>query len=148
MMSCISCLLPFLCAFCAFSWPVLLLCYFLRLLFLTAFLPPTPLEGLAFLTGFLAAFTFTGFFTGFLAAFFATFFFAAFFAGLAAFFLAGFATSVTAAGSSASAGSASAASISRQPWASRTAIMADNMSFQVCCCLITSLGNMQPSQQI
>ena len=37
---------------------------------------------------------------------------------------------------------------SRQPWASRTAIMARRISFQVFCFIITALGNMQPSQQI
>lgn len=35
-----------------------------------------------------------------------------------------------------------------QPWFSRTWIMAARMSFQVCCRSITSLGNMQPSQQM
>jgi hypothetical protein len=34
-----------------------------------------------------------------------------------------------------------------QPWASRTAIMADRMLFHVRASLITALGNMQPSQQ-
>src|SRR3989442_1077819 len=72
------------CAFCAFSWPVVLLYYFLRFLFLAAF-PPTTflafLAGLAFLTGFFAAFTFSAFLNVFFAAFFAIFFFAAFLAG-------------------------------------------------------------------
>ena len=35
-----------------------------------------------------------------------------------------------------------------QPWASRTAIIAARMSFQVCGFIIVSLGNMQPSQQM
>lgn len=35
-----------------------------------------------------------------------------------------------------------------QPCASRTAIIDARMSFQVCCFIITSLGNMQPSQQM
>ena len=35
-----------------------------------------------------------------------------------------------------------------QPWASRTAIIAARMSFQVCGFIITALGNMQPSQQM
>src|SRR5437899_6368170 len=39
-------------------------------------------------------------------------------------------------------------SSSRQPWASRTEIIADKMLFQVCGCCITALGNMQPSQQM
>ena len=37
---------------------------------------------------------------------------------------------------------------SRQPWASRTLIMAPKTLFQVDCCSITELGNMQPSQQM
>ena len=36
---------------------------------------------------------------------------------------------------------------SRQPWASRTAIIAARMLFHVCGFIMTSLGNMQPSQQ-
>src|SRR5581483_6289919 len=36
---------------------------------------------------------------------------------------------------------------SPQPWASRTAIMAERISFQVPGSLITAFGNMQPSQQ-
>src|SRR5438552_8400137 len=112
---------------------------------LATFLPSALL---AFLTGFLAAFTFTPFFTVLFAAFFATLLFAGFFAGRVSFFLAGFGGFVISAASIALAGLASAASASRQPWASRTEIMADKMSFQVCCCIITSLGNMQPSQQM
>jgi len=37
---------------------------------------------------------------------------------------------------------------SRQPWASRTEIMAARISFQVCGFIMTSLGNMHPSQQM
>src|ERR1035441_5235262 len=36
----------------------------------------------------------------------------------------------------------------RQPCASRTAIIARRMSFQVSCFIMTALGNMQPSQQM
>src|SRR5215469_7880476 len=39
-------------------------------------------------------------------------------------------------------------SYSSHPWASRTETIAPRMEFQVCCFSITSLGNMQPSQQI
>ena len=40
------------------------------------------------------------------------------------------------------------AGYSLQPWVSRTEIMALRMSFQVWRCIMTSLGNMQPSQQM
>src|SRR5438309_1034543 len=114
---------PFLLPSCAFSWPVHLPFYFLRLLFLTAFLPASLLALLASLAFCFAAFTFTAFFTVLFAAFFATLFFAAFFDGWAAFFLAGLAALLTGAFagfgiitvSVSSAGMASAASISRQP---------------------------------
>src|SRR6266511_3965095 len=156
------------CAFCAFSWLVHIPGYFFRFVFVAVFLAA---GFFVFFSGLLAAFltfAFTVFPAGFFATFFATFFFATFFgaffftaiftaffaavfavffAGLGAFratgFFAGFAiTAVSSVG-----GGISAASISRQPWASRTAIIADKMSFQVCCCIITAFGNMQPSQQ-
>jgi hypothetical protein len=41
-----------------------------------------------------------------------------------------------------------AAPYARQPWFSRTWIIAARMWFQVSCFIITSLGNMQPSQQM
>src|SRR5207249_11978062 len=34
------------------------------------------------------------------------------------------------------------------PWASRTAIMERKMSFHVCCFIMTSFGNMHPSQHM
>ena len=40
------------------------------------------------------------------------------------------------------------AGASLHPWASRTAIILRRISFQVPNCIITALGNMQPSQQI
>ena len=46
------------------------------------------------------------------------------------------------------AASSSISSSSRQPWASRTAIMARKMSFHVSCFIMTAFGNIQPSQQI
>src|SRR5206468_3961456 len=106
---------------------------------------------------FLAAFTFIAFFTALFSAFFVIFFFATFFnvffftiffAGLAAFLIGAFARFGTTTASVSRAGLASMVSTSRQPWASRTAIMADKMSVQVCWVVMTSLGNMQPSQQM
>src|SRR6185503_7389244 len=98
-----------------------------------------PLALRAAATGFLAAFTVSAFFAVLFAVFFATFFFAAFFTGWAGFFFVGLpatrigalAVGGTARASDSSAGLASIVSASRQPWASRTAIMADRMSFQV-----------------
>src|SRR2546429_3102162 len=119
--------------------------YFLRLIFLTAFFPED-----------LLVFTFTVFLTGFFATFltfaFTTFpvtvFRAACFAGLAVVFAAVFAAFVIKTVFIAFVALTSAPSIWRQPCASRTAIMADKMSFQICCFMITSFGNMQPSQQM
>src|SRR5207253_2742918 len=73
----------------------------------------------------------------------ATFFDACF--ALLAAFLAGFRTLISVGiGSDSSAISSS----SRQPWASRTAIILRKMSFHVSCFIITAFGNMQPSQQM
>src|SRR6266540_962793 len=136
------------CAFCAFSWLVHIPGYFFRFVFVAVFLAA---GFFVFFSGLLAAFltfAFTVFPAGFFATFFATFFLATFFAGLGAFratgFFAGFAISAV----SSAGGGVSAASISRQPWASRTALIADKMSLQVCCCISTAFGNMQTSQRM
>src|SRR6266536_545779 len=118
------------CAFCAFSRRIHSLCYCFRF-FLTGFVA---MAFCALLTGFFAAvrtFSLTIFLAGVLGTFFTILFLAAFFADLADGRPAGFADLVAATAAGACTGLASAPSISRQPLASRTAIIADKMSFQV-----------------
>src|SRR5260221_1358540 len=103
---------------------------------------------LAFLTDFFAGFfalTFKTFLDDFPVA---VFFFAAGFAfifAFAGFFAADFVSSST---TGFSVGLAGAAAASLHPCTSRTAIIAPRMLFQVSWPIITSFGNMQPSQQI
>src|SRR5437016_1426657 len=123
-------------------------CYFFRFVFLAGFLARVFFAFLTVLFPAFRTFSLTIFLAASLGTLFTALFLAAFFAGLADSRPAGFEDLVAATATGAFTGLASAPSISRQPWASRTSIIADKMSFQVCCFIITSLGNMQPSQQM
>src|ERR1044071_1469381 len=116
--------------------------------FLSGFFGARPAVFLAVFPALTCFVFFTPFFANFAAGFLAGL--AAFLTCLAAFFAAGRGAGRITTESAAPARGTGApfVSASRQPCASRTAIMAERISFQVCCFFITSLGNMQPSQQM